>query len=300
MQNSVEDAWRIAMSPHQTGFANGQIVAHYRIIGAGSDRQYRAVHVMTGARVILDVRSAEDWRLVSVQFVRAHARLETVVHPGIAAIVGHGVLADQRPWVASEHVDGPSLGDLLTRRKMPIAEAAQFVRDVAQVLAFVHQHDIVHGNLRPSQMVFASGPGRQFPICIGGWSSLRAPGIPTFGDPPATNVYVAPEHLHGAIDGRADVYTLGAIAYRAVTGVFHDVERDLLLGGFGGMIAAMLERDPACRPTAADVSDVCDGFVAQIGRDTAPNGTRPRWTPAPGQLVSPPRELPPPLRKRRT
>ncbi len=286
------------MTPHGTSFGNGEIVADYRILGANSDRQYRAAHVATGARVMLDVRPAEDWRLTSVQFVRAQSRLETVVHPGIAPIVGQGVLPDHRPWVASDLIDGSSLGDVLARRKLPISDAAQFVRDAAQVLAFAHHHDVVHGNLRPSQIVFATGAGRQFPICIGAWASLRAPGIPAFGDPPATNVYVAPEHLHGAIDGRADVYALGAIAYRAVTGVFHDVDRTLLVGGFGDLVTAMLDRDPGCRPTALEVSDACDGFVAQIARDTAPGGARPRWTPAPGELVSPPRLLPEPRKRR--
>ncbi|HET9987352.1 MAG TPA: hypothetical protein VFQ65_02510, partial [Kofleriaceae bacterium] len=197
-----------------------------------------------------------DSRLVEVRFVRAQAMLEPLSHPGLAQILDHGTLWDERPWVASQRPHGAALSELFAQGRLTHDEASALVRGAAGVLAYAHAHSIVHGHLRPHQIiVIDDDPLATVPISIGGWASLRSPGIPAFGDPPAINVYVAPEHLHGPIDRRADLYTLGAIAYRGLTGVFPDVARDLLGTGdpLGAIVDAMLSPDPRDRPTADEV-----------------------------------------------
>ncbi|MEO8549277.1 MAG: hypothetical protein ABI678_04870 [Kofleriaceae bacterium] len=188
--------------------------------------------------------------------MRAQSMLEPLDHPGIARILDHGALYDERPWVASARPHGAMLAELFVQGRLTHAEATALVRGASAVLAYVHAHDIVHGSLRPHQIIVVDDdPFATVPVTLGGWASLRSPGIPAFGDPPAINVYVAPEHLHGPIDQRADLYSLGAIAYRGLTGVFPDVQRGLVddHDPLGALVNAMLVSDPRHRPSAEEV-----------------------------------------------
>jgi serine/threonine protein kinase len=231
-------------------------VGIYKIVRRIAPQYYDAEDALTHRRITIETGARDDSRLVDVRFVRAQSLLEPLSHPGLAQILDHGTLYDQRPWVASQRPHGASLSELFAQGRLTHDEASALVRGAAAVLAYVHANEIVHGYLRPHQIiVIDDDPYATTPISIGGWASLRSPGIPAFGDPPAINVYVAPEHLHGPIDQRADLYTLGAIAYRGLTGVFPDVARDLLGSGdpLGALVNAMLSPDPRDRPTADEV-----------------------------------------------
>ena len=207
-------------------------------------------------RLVIEVGARDDSRLLDVRYVRAQSVLEPLRHPGLARILDHGTLYDERPWLAMHRAHGAMLSELLAAGRLTHDETSALVRGAASILAHVHAHDIVHGNLRPHHIIVVDDdPDALAPISLAGWGSLRSPGIPVFGDPPPVNVYVAPEHLDGPIDQRADLYTLGAIAYRGLTGVFPDVARDLVddRDPLGALVNAMLESDPRNRPTAEDV-----------------------------------------------
>ena len=234
----------------------GDRVGIYQIVRRIAPNYYDAEDAISHRRITIETGARDDSRLVDVRFVRAQAILEPIDHPGVARIVDHGTLYDERPWVASQRPHGAMLAELFVQGRLTHDETTALVRGASAVLAYVHAHDIVHGNLRPHQIIVVDDdPLASVPVTLGGWASLRSPGIPAFGDPPAINVYVAPEHLHGPIDQRADLYTLGAIAYRGLTGVFPDVERDLVDADdpLGALVNAMLEPDPRYRPSAEEV-----------------------------------------------
>jgi serine/threonine protein kinase len=242
--------------PPGAELAAGDRVGIFRIVRRIAPSYYDAEDAVTEKRVTVEVGDRDDSRLVDVRYVRAQSILEPLSHPGIAQILDHGTLYDERPWMVAQRPHGATLSELFGAGRLTRAEAAALVRGVAGVLAYVHAHQIVHGNLRPHQIVVIDDdPRAMVPVSVGGWASLRSPGIPAFGDPPVISVYVAPEHAVGPIDQRADVYTLGAIAYRGLTGVFPDVARDLVDGrdALGSLVNEMLSADPRARPTAAQV-----------------------------------------------
>jgi serine/threonine protein kinase len=140
---------------------------------------------------------------------------------------------------------GVGLFDRISHEPMSPAETTTLVRDIASVLAYAHQRGIVHGALALRSVVLAQGE-RAFPLCILDW------GMRT-GD---LGLFDAPERDKGSCDGRADVYSLGVIAYRAVSGVFpHGPVTDVpnAPAGLATLIARMLARDPDERPTSAEV-----------------------------------------------
>ncbi len=136
----------------------GDLVGDYRIIRApGPSGAYRAVHVSLPRRVMLEVRQADDWRAVTIQTMRASCMLDSMCHPGIARILEHGVLPDRRTWFVSELPDGIALSDIMLRRQLAADEIAALIRDVAEVLAHAHAHDVVHGLVRPHAITFTTG-----------------------------------------------------------------------------------------------------------------------------------------------
>lgn len=242
--------------PPNVELAAGDRVGIFRIVRRIAPSYYDAEDAVTQVRVTVEVGDRDDSRLVDVRYVRAQSILEPLSHPGIARILDHGTLYDERPWIVAQRPHGAALSELFGAGRLTQAEAAALVRGVAGVLAYVHAHEIVHGNLRPHQIVVLDDdPDAMVPVSVGGWASLRSPGIPAFGDPPVINVYVAPEHVAGPIDQRADIYTLGAIAYRGLTGVFPDVARDLVdaTDALGEIVNGMLSADPRDRPTALEI-----------------------------------------------
>lgn len=224
----------------------------YRVIGRVAPSCYDAEDIGSGAPIRINIASEADSALIDVRFSRARTQLALIDHPCVAQIVDQGVLPSGRPWVASHRPPGTALSSVLARRKLEPHEIEALLSSVAEVLADAHHHQVVHGSLRPHHLTLARGAK----VSISGWEWLRTPGIPAFGDPTSTSVFNAPEHDgQSPIDGRADVYALGAIAYRALTGVFPDVSRDLLdaRSTLGAIIENMLSIDAHDRATAASV-----------------------------------------------
>jgi serine/threonine protein kinase len=222
----------------------GEHIGGYRITGHVFDGTYRAVDAR-GGRVLLEIAPRDSWRDAAIHMLRAERVAAAIQHPGIARIRERGALPDGRPWLATEFPSGLGLYDLIARRPLPGVEVTTLIRDVADVLAHVHSHGVVHRALTPRSIVLATGP-RDHAISITDWGLLAETGI-----------YAAPETRTGIVDGRADVYSLGVIAYRAVTQQFppeHGID-DVpgVSAGLATLVARMLAQVVDERPTAAEV-----------------------------------------------
>jgi serine/threonine protein kinase len=260
----------------------GDHVGPYRVVGHLVGNTYRAVHVESTRRALLEVGAAESWREVSLQMLQAQRLVESLRHPGIARIVERGMLADRRPWIATEVPSGIGLYELIARREMPANELVALVRDAADVLGYAHELGVVHRALTLRSILLATGT-RGFPVVIADWG-LRSGDI---------GVYAAPEismEPHTPTDGRVDVYSLGVIAFRAATGRFpgdggvYDVSG--VPSGLATLVARMLAIDPNERPTAAEVRALANyvmanGNVDDVVHVTGPRFAKPKWTPSP-------------------
>jgi len=262
---------------------SGDLVGSYRVIGAYPHDGYRALDLTDCTRVHIEVSPADDWRERAIQLLRAASIVGSLDHPGIAQIHGRGVLPDRRPWVASELAEGVPLCEVLARRALSVEEAIALVRDLAEIAAHAHARGLLHGAIRPHLIVLRTGE-KPFPIQLGGWGSVRSPGAAD-ALPPALTAYTAPELALGpSIDGRADVYTIGAIVYRGLTGEFPGMLAPELVAGVPGPVSALVVRmlaiDPAQRMTALEAL----GAATRLSGDrvlSGPRFARPRWTPAP-------------------
>lgn len=183
---------------------------------------------------VYDARDARSGELVTLQVIASGLPAEvqqrlfrnepetlaTVKHPNIVRLVDareeQGLL-----YLVVEHLDGPNLEKMIAdRRPLSLREKFEIVAQVADALHCVHQHGIVHGSLLPLEIVVTGNRvaklhgfhvRRQIP---GSPCRQRVPAAPIVGKPS----YLSPEQIKGErVDGRSDIFSLGAILYQLLT-----------------------------------------------------------------------------------
>ena len=150
--------------------------------------------------------------------IKLAARLQ---HPHILTVFDSGE-SGRRLWFTMPYVEGESLRARLTRdRQLPVEDAVRMSVEAAHALQYAHDHDVIHRDIKPENLLVTKdghtlvadfGIGR----ALGGSDDrLTETGL-TVGTP----AYMSPEQAAGerAIDGRTDVYSLGAVMYEMLAG----------------------------------------------------------------------------------
>ena len=243
------------------------------ILGAGGMGRVYLGQDAAGGRAAVKVVHSDLAREPEFRrrFQREIAALRTVSGPGIAAILDADAEAE-RPWLATEYVEGPSLWDVVTKGPGTLDEAA--VRTLgaalARTLAVIHAAKLVHRDIKPTNLLLSEdGPKL---IDFGIARDLAASTITRTGLAVGTPQYMAPEQLES---GRrtataADVFALAGVLVFAATGrgpfgegtpaqllyaiVHSEPELGEVPAGLRSVLLRCLEKDPAKRPTAARVA----------------------------------------------
>ncbi|MCR4298310.1 MAG: serine/threonine protein kinase [Gallionella sp.] len=149
------------------------------------------------------------------QEAKAAGRLN---HPNIVTIYDVGKSGDVA-YIAMEFLQGRELRDIMNDGGLlPVEQALDIVAQVAQGLAYAHEHEIVHRDVKPSNiMVVRDGHVKvtDFGIARMASSSVRTQTGMVLGSPK----YMSPEQVMGkAIDQRSDIFSLGVMLYEMLTG----------------------------------------------------------------------------------
>jgi serine/threonine protein kinase len=268
--------------PPLEDLAPGLILGDYllkdRIGRGGMGVVYRALHLRLGREVALKV-IVSPWLFspqVASRFqreMRAVGKLDHVhlVRATDARQVG------QRLLLVMELLDGLDLGRLMARvGPLPVAEACEMTRQVAEGLQHAHDHGVVHRDVKPSNLMLTRG-GTIKLLDLGLARLLEAmpdgitPSYMAMGTPD----YMPPEQAvdSRAVSPRSDLYSLGCTLYHLLAGrpPFHGSgspfgkmlghrqapipplrqRRPELAEGLGSVLDRMLAKDPAARPASA-------------------------------------------------
>ncbi|MBG0828675.1 PASTA domain-containing protein [Planomonospora sp. ID67723] len=207
-----------------------------------------------------------------------------------AQVVGAG-LADDRPYIVSEYVDGPSLHrEVAVGGPRAGGGLERLAIGTATALAAIHRAGIVHRDLKPQNVLL--GPDGPRVIDFGLARALDAAATQT-GRGAGTPAYMAPEQVEGAaIDPAADVFSWGATMCFAANGqapfgqdsiaaVLRRIltappELGRLDGWLGALVAECLSKSPADRPTSRELLLALlgdgDGDVRRAARGAAAGG----------------------------
>ena len=251
----------------------GQRLGPYAIVaplGAGGMGEvWRATDTKLQRDVAIKVLPAEvagDTARLA-RFRREAQLLAALNHPNIAAI--HGLEeAGGKPFLVLELVPGEDLAERLKRGPLPVDEAVEVARQVAEALEEAHERGVVHRDLKPAN-VKLTPDGKVKVLDFGlakAWTSETASGsAPDFSQSPTlahtgtaagmilgTAAYMSPEQARGkAVDKRADVWAFGALLHELLAG------RPLFTGEtVSDVLAAVLTREPdwAALPAATPAS----------------------------------------------
>ena len=164
----------------------------------------------------LSRQELEEYEQRFQQEIKAAGRLN---HPNIVTIYDVGK-TDQVAYMAMEFLEGNELKDIIASGNLPGSEAVvDIISQVADGLWFAHQQDIVHRDVKPSNiMVLKGGIAKitDFGIARLPNSAVKTMTGLILGSPR----YMSPEQVIGkAIDARSDIFSLGVVLYEALTGV---------------------------------------------------------------------------------
>jgi WD40 repeat protein len=224
--------------PNQTGphLSSQEAASHPGQLGAVQIPGYEILRVLGrgGMGVVYLARQLQPNRLVALKVIRAgdqaneaeRARFqleaETLArlrHPNIVQIHAVGEHAGQ-PFLALEFIAGGTLADERNKDLPSVAVAAEQVEILARAIHAAHERGVVHRDLKPAN-VLVDGDGTLKITDFGLAKQLDAPGQTASNAVMGTPSYMAPEQAGGQsrlVGPAADVYALGAIFYKLLTG----------------------------------------------------------------------------------
>ena len=230
----------------------GDRLGPYEIVvplGAGAMGDvYKARDTRLGRSVALkllhrDLAAREEGRL---RFEREARAVSMLTHPHICTLhdIGHH---DGVDFLVMELIEGESLDVRLRRGPMPLADALEYGAQIADALSAAHRLGIVHRDLKPANIMLTSHGVKVLDFGLAALqhdqrqlADLTDARLTADGTVLGTVQYMAPEQLQGLpIDGRADLFALGAILYEMVTG-----HRPFEASNTASLIASILEREP--------------------------------------------------------
>jgi serine/threonine-protein kinase len=201
------------------------------LIGRGGMAEvYRAHHPTLKRPVAIKILSRElaaQSPEYYKRFEREARALTILQHPNIIhlhefAATGEGVL-----YMVMDYVPGSDLSDYIKRYgRLELRQALPVLQDVAAALDFAHAHGLIHRDVKPSNIlltpVTTPGAGRTHRAVLTdfGIAKLQQATQLTNTSIVGTFDYIAPEQIKDAteVDGRADIYALGVVAFHALTG----------------------------------------------------------------------------------
>lgn len=152
------------------------------------------------------------------RFLDERQILSRLDHPGIASFLDGGRTATGEPYLVMEYVEGERLVDWQQRRRIAV-ERVKLFRAVAEAVEYAHANQVVHGDLKPSNvLVTANGQPKLLDFGVAKLLDRREEPGEEARSGPLTPAYAAPEQMAGEpISPLTDIYGLGGLLFELMT-----------------------------------------------------------------------------------
>jgi serine/threonine protein kinase/alpha-tubulin suppressor-like RCC1 family protein len=199
--------------------------------------EYEVLHELGGGgtTVVYLARERELGREVAIKVVRstyveheeATARLlreaRTIAglqHPNIVTLYGTRRLGDGSLALIMQYIRGRTLkSEIQERGALPVAEAERILADLANALAYLQSHRVLHRDINPENVYLDEETGRALLADFSLACLCDDRGLTLAGTANGTPAYMSPEQIDGAtLDARSDIYSLGVVAHEMLSG----------------------------------------------------------------------------------
>lgn len=224
----------------------------------GMGRVYRGVQRPLGRNIalkILDPRyTGEGDPMFKERFFREAAALAKLQHPNTVTVFDYGVTEDEVYFIAMELVDGRTLASILEQaRVLPAPRAVGLAVQIARSLREAHMLDLVHRDLKPANVLVTCAGDEEDFVKVLDFGLVKdldseAEDLTQHSLFMGSPRYMSPEQIQGEeVDGRSDIYALGALLYQMLTGVVPFVGETpikILMGHIGSEVTPPRARNP--------------------------------------------------------
>ncbi len=296
-----------------TALVAGMMVGEYKVeakLGEGGmGAVYGAVHPLIGKRAAIKVLKPELCSNPEAveRFVQEARSVNQIGHPNIVDIFSFGELPDGSSYFVMEQLRGETLAQRLRRGRLAFGECLEILDGVIRGLEAAHDKGIIHRDLKPDNVFLVEVRGDRPQVKLLDFGIAKLTGgednrleRTRTGALIGTPQYIAPEQARGyAVDHRADIYSLGVMAFEMFTGrppFQADTAMDMISKhlhetpprpstvvslpfALDRAILEMLDKSPANRPSLPEVREVFEACrtsvvnVALVG--TVPDASLP-------------------------
>lgn len=206
----------------------------YRVLSllgeGGFGSVYRAEQLSPVRRAVAlkIIKLGMDTKRILARFEAERQTLAIMNHPGIARLLDAGVTLSGRPYFVMELIEGTTITAYCEDNSLSMQERLELFVQVCEAIRHAHQKGVLHRDIKPSNVLIVRHDGAARPVVID-FGIARAlnvgegadEGVMTeLGQMIGTPEYMSPEQAGGGsdIDTRTDVYALGILLYRLLTG----------------------------------------------------------------------------------
>jgi len=211
---------RDSRGPSRSGLIAGRFRLQDVVASGGMGEVYRARDVVSHLQVCVKLlRTVEDRD--GERFVQEAKILSGLQHPSIVRYLAHGVVGGDQ-YLVMEWLDGEDLARRIERNPPSLVDTVLLLKQAAEALAYAHAHDVIHRDIKPHNLFLLERKVSQLKVLDFGIAKMANTDrrLTRTGNLVGTPGYLAPETIDGsgAIDGRADVFSLGCVAHECLTG----------------------------------------------------------------------------------
>jgi len=245
----------------------------------------RVVAIKTVAIALLRQEGAD----AESRFLREAQSAGRLSHPNIVTIYDVSE-ADGLAYIAMEYLSGKTLRDIMNQSQMPLDLILDTMTQMAEALAFAHEHGVIHRDIKPANVVITRQRGR-IKLTDFGIAHLVNSNHTQTGQMLGSPRYMSPEQAMGRmVDGRSDIFSLGAVLYEMLTGQYAfdgeslpsiiyrvisempvpvEIMRPKLPAELTSLLARMLSKNPEDRPDANTLVNALHALAANTPQTPA-------------------------------